>query len=104
MKLIVNGQEMEFQAGASALDVLEKLPKEVKKSALVAKINGELISLMEPIAQEGELEFLTFDDPDGPLDAAPHRQPRPGAGGQGAQARGQAGHRPGDRQRLLLRL
>ena len=65
MKLIVNGQEMEFQAGASALDVLEKLPKEVKKSALVAKINGELISLMEPIAQEGELEFLTFDDPDG---------------------------------------
>ena len=30
MKLVINGQEMEFAAGASALDVLEKLPFQVK--------------------------------------------------------------------------
>ena len=65
MKLVVNGQTLEVEAGASALDVLEKLPKDVKKSALVARLNGELISLMEPLTQDGELEILTFDDPDG---------------------------------------
>ena len=31
MKLVINGQEMEFAEGASALDVLDKLPKDVKK-------------------------------------------------------------------------
>ena len=65
MKLVINGQEMEFAAGASALDVLEKLPKEVKKEALVARHNGKLISLMEPLPGDGEVEFVTFDDPDG---------------------------------------
>ncbi len=65
MKLVINGQEMEFAAGVSALDVLEKLPKDVKKSALVARLNGKLVSLMEPLAEDGELEILTFDDPDG---------------------------------------
>ena len=49
MKLVINGQEMEFAEGASALDVLDKLPKEVKKEALVARHNGKLISLMEPL-------------------------------------------------------
>ncbi|HIU34707.1 MAG TPA: threonine--tRNA ligase [Candidatus Pullichristensenella excrementigallinarum] len=62
---MVNGQEMELERGATALDVLEKLPKEVKKEALVAKINGNLISLMEPIPEEGNLEILTFADADG---------------------------------------
>ena len=65
MKLVVNGQTLEVEAGASALDVLEKLPKDVKKSALVARLNGNLVSLMEPLTQDGELEILTFDDPDG---------------------------------------
>ena len=65
MKLVMNGQEMEFAEGASALDVLEKLPKEVKKEALVARHNGKLISLMEPLPGDGKVEFVTFDDPDG---------------------------------------
>ena len=65
MKLVINGQEMEFAEGASALDVLDKLPKEVKKEALVARHNGKLVSLMEPLPGDGELEILTFDDPDG---------------------------------------
>ena len=65
MKLVINGQEMEFAEGASALDVLEKLPKDVKKNALVARHNGKLISLMEPLPGDGEVEFVTFDDPDG---------------------------------------
>ncbi len=65
MKWMVNGQEMELERGATALDVLEKLPKEVKKEALVAEINGNLISLMEPIPEEGNLEILTFADADG---------------------------------------
>ena len=48
--------------------------------------------------------FLTFDDDEGQAGAAPHRQPRAGSGREDAAPRGQAGHRPGHRQRLLLRL
>ena len=58
MKLVINGQEMEFAEGASALDVLDKLPKEVKKEALVARHNGKLVSLMEPLPGDGELEIV----------------------------------------------
>ncbi|NLF29167.1 MAG: TGS domain-containing protein, partial [Clostridiales bacterium] len=65
MTLTVNGQQLEFDAGASALDVADKISKDIKKDALVARLNGKPLSLMEPIREDGALEFLTFDDADG---------------------------------------
>ena len=65
MTLTVNGQQLEFDAGVSALDVADKISKDLKKDALVARLNGKPLSLMEPIREGGSLEFVTFDDADG---------------------------------------
>ena len=102
MKLVVNGVEMEVEAGKNALDLAGEISKELKKEALAARLNGEVISLVTPINEEGTLEIVGFEDEDGRRTLPPHRQPCAGSGGQAPQARGQAGHRPGHRKRLLL--
>ena len=65
MKLTVNGQAYEFENGMNALDIAGEISKDLKKDALVARINGKLISLPEPINEDGVLEIVGFDDPDG---------------------------------------
>ncbi len=65
MKLTVNGQAYEFENGMNALDIAGEISKDLKKDALVARINGRLISLPEPIDEDGVLEIVGFDDPDG---------------------------------------
>ena len=65
MKLVVNGVEMEVEAGKNALDLAGEISKELKKEALVARLNGEVISLVTPISEEGTLEIVGFEDEDG---------------------------------------
>ena len=65
MKLVVNGVEMEVEAGKNALDLAGEISKEVKKEALAARLNGEVISLVTPINEEGTLEIVGFEDEDG---------------------------------------
>ncbi|MDO4357028.1 MAG: TGS domain-containing protein, partial [Clostridia bacterium] len=65
MKLTINGEVLEFASGTNALDVADKLGKDVKKSALAAKLDGEVIELTKPIEGDHTLEFLTGADPDG---------------------------------------
>ena len=67
MKLKVLGQEREFADGMNALDIVSELDGELKKQALAARLNGKLISLVEPIqpAADAELEILTFADDEG---------------------------------------
>ena len=65
MKLMVNGIPMEVEAGRNALDLSGEISKELKKEALVARINGRVISLVEPISEDGVLEIVGFADPDG---------------------------------------
>ena len=65
MKLMVNGIPMEIEAGKNALDLSGEISKELKKEALVARINGRVISLVEPISEDGVLEIVGFADPDG---------------------------------------
>ena len=65
MKLIYNGKEFEFANGTNALDMLDTFEEGLKKTALVARVNGERISLAEPINQDGVIEILDFSDPDG---------------------------------------
>lgn len=64
MNLKINGESRAFDRGINALDVLSQLDSELRKTALAARLNGELIELMAPIEQEGELEFLGFEDED----------------------------------------
>ena len=65
MKLMVNGIPMDVEAGKNALDLSGEISKELKKEALVARINGRVISLAEPINEDGVLEIVGFADPDG---------------------------------------
>ena len=65
MKLTINGEVLEFEDGMNALDVADKLGKDVKKAAVVAKLDGEVVELMRPIHGDHALEILTGEDPDG---------------------------------------
>jgi len=65
MKLMVNGIPMDVEAGKNALDLAGEVSKELKKDALVAKLNGKVISLVDPINEEGVLEIVGFADEDG---------------------------------------
>ncbi len=65
MKINVNGILMDAEAGVNALELSEKVSKELKKNALAAKLNGKVIGLAEPVAEEGKLEIVGFEDPDG---------------------------------------
>ena len=65
MKLMVNGIPMDVEAGKNAFDLSAEISKELKKDALVAKLNGKVISLVDPINEEGVLEIVGFADEDG---------------------------------------
>ena len=56
---------MEVEAGKNALDLAGEISKELKKEALAARLNGEVISLVTPINEEGTLEIVGFEDEDG---------------------------------------
>ena len=65
MNLIVNGIPMEVEDGANALDLSSSISKELKKEALAARLNDRVVSLVEPIHEDGVLEILNFSDEDG---------------------------------------
>ncbi len=65
MNLIVNGIPMEVEDGKNALDLAGEISKDLKKTAMVARINGKVRSLAEPISEDGVLEIVGFDDDDG---------------------------------------
>jgi len=65
MKLMVNGIPMDVEAGKNALDLAGEISKDLKKDALVARLNGKVISLVDAINEEGVLEIVGFADEDG---------------------------------------
>ena len=66
MNLTINGEIKQFEDGMNALDIAGKLPGDVKKTALAARLDGQVISLVTPIGGgDHQLEFLTFEDEDG---------------------------------------
>lgn len=65
MKITVCSQHYEFSNGASALDIAATLNKELRRTTMVARSNGRLVSMPEPISEDGVLEFLDGAQPDG---------------------------------------
>lgn len=60
-----DGSQGQFPEGSSALEVLrQKYPGEEGR-ALAARVNGELVDLTRPISGDAEVEFVTFEDPEG---------------------------------------
>ncbi len=65
MKLVIQEKEYEFESGKNALDMAGEISQELKKRALVARVNGRLVSLPEPVREDGILEILDASDPAG---------------------------------------
>ncbi|HSK69678.1 MAG TPA: threonine--tRNA ligase, partial [Candidatus Limnocylindria bacterium] len=64
MEIMVKGQKKEFEPGVSALDVFKELDPDARKSAVAARLNGQLVELMAPLNEGGELTPLGFEDDD----------------------------------------
>ena len=56
-----NGQK-EFENGMNALDIAGQLSQDLKKQALCARVNGEIVELVKPLNEDCALEILTFED------------------------------------------
>ena len=65
MKITIQGSIREFPDGMNALDIAGEIDKELKKSALAARVNGKVQDLAAPIDGDCALEILTGDDPEG---------------------------------------
>ena len=62
MELLVKGEKRTYQDGINALDILRDTEGDLKKTAIAASFNGELVELQQPLHGDGKLEFLTFED------------------------------------------
>ena len=60
-----DGKEKEFESAVSLADAAKAISNSLGKNALVAKVNGELTDLRDPIVDGPEVQFLTKEDPAG---------------------------------------
>lgn len=60
-----DGKEKEFETAVSLADAAKAISNSLGKNALVAKVNGELTDLRDPIVDGAEVEFFTKEDPEG---------------------------------------
>ena len=60
-----DGKEKEFESAVSLADAAKAISSSLGKNALVAKVNGELTDLRDPIVDGAEVEFFTKEDPEG---------------------------------------
>ena len=60
-----DGKEKEFESAVSLADAGKAISNSLGKNALVAKVNGELTDLRDPIVDGAEVEFFTKEDPEG---------------------------------------
>lgn len=60
-----DGKEKQFESAVSLADAAKAIANSLGKNALVAKVNGELTDLRDPIVDGAEVEFFTKEDPEG---------------------------------------
>jgi len=65
MHITVNGQPVELANGGNALDSAGIVSPQLKKDALAARVNGEVLDLWRPLNDGDAVDILTFDDEDG---------------------------------------
>ena len=65
MNVTINGALREFPDGMNALDIAGELDRELKKTALAARVNGTVQDLAKPVPDGATVEFLTGSDADG---------------------------------------
>ena len=60
--ILKDGSKKEFADGISLAEAVKQLSNSLAKKVFVAKLNGEVTDLREPITDSSTVEFLTFDD------------------------------------------
>ncbi len=60
-----DGKEKQFESAVSLTDAAKAISNSLGKNALVAKVNGELTDLRDPIVDGATVEFFTKEDPEG---------------------------------------
>ena len=64
MLLTLNGEQREFENGLSLLDIAGKISQQLKKDALCARVDGQIMGMWHTLDHDCEVEFLTFADDD----------------------------------------
>ena len=64
MLLTLKGEQREFENGLSLLDIAGKISQQLKKDALCARVDGQIMEMWRTLDHDCEVEFLTFADDD----------------------------------------
>ena len=64
MLLTLKGEQREFENGLSLLDIAGKISQQLKKDALCARVDGQIMGMWHTLDHDCEVEFLTFADDD----------------------------------------
>lgn len=60
-----DGKEKQFESAVSLADAAKAISNSLRRDAIVAKVNGELTDLRDPIVDGAEVEFFTKEDKEG---------------------------------------
>ncbi len=60
-----DGSQTEYRQSTTALEIITEQFPDQQGRVLAVQVDGELCDLDRPIQSDSELEFLTFDDPEG---------------------------------------
>lgn len=60
-----DGSVKEYPRGTSSLDIAASISKGLAEDILVAEVNGKLVDLVAPVADDASLKFYKFNDEEG---------------------------------------
>ncbi|WP_018130782.1 threonine--tRNA ligase [Effusibacillus pohliae] len=60
-----DGSVRTYAAGTTLLEIASSLSQQLKKNAVVGKLNGKLVDLTTPVTEDAKIELFTYDDPEG---------------------------------------
>ncbi len=99
-----DGARRDYPTGITGLDIAKGISPSLAKRTVAMALDGSVADLADQIEKDAKIEFLSRDDPRA-LELIRHDcRARAGRSRAVAVARHAGHHRPGDRERLLLRL
>src|SRR5690554_5059549 len=63
MKININKKEYEIKKNTLVIDIAKEYAKDLLKDLVGATFNGELVEITRNVDKDGDLEFITKDNP-----------------------------------------
>ncbi len=60
-----DGSSKQYDKGVRAGEIVEEISKGLAKKTVAAKFNGQMIDLSRELSEDGSIEFITYDTPEG---------------------------------------